>query len=309
MLNNYRIYRRKQDLGSRINQLHSTEQLAVGILDTGTKEQLVENLDWFVQNMNYALHVVTQEDRIDILAMQEAYKEVTFLVFTTMTFNGEKINAVANECHTNYFLIVRSDLLLVRFDGPQLLSRMGQAEHPAALAVVLANANKEIIPCVRAPHISERELDPLSAFPNMQNDNPLLTLYPVMGLGLYDRALFQRLRGYDEQILSEYWQALDWGIRCYLFGYKVEITQSLLMQFPDRESVVEDRSECEGFKRCYTKALSVNQINGKNIVHRYKGYVDKQVLSEEVKKRMLWLQKTDFTRLCKEWKSMSEELM
>lgn len=40
-----------------MNQLHNTEQLAIGILDTGTPEQLIENLSWYVENMNYALHV------------------------------------------------------------------------------------------------------------------------------------------------------------------------------------------------------------------------------------------------------------
>ena len=308
MTSNYRIYRRRLDLGSRINQLHSTEQLAIGILDTGTAEQLTENLLWYVQNMNYALHVVTQEGRLDIQAMQEAYKEVTFLVFPSSSLTGEKINAVANECQTSYFLIVRSDLLLVRFDGVALFSLMREKEAPAALASLIANMDKEIVPTIRSPHLEARKIAPRSHFPSLDAPGGENTLYPVMALGMYDRALFQRLRGFDEKIHSEYFQVLDWGIRCYLLGHTVKATGHLLMQFTDRLSVIEDRSESEGFKRCYTKALSIQQIKGKNLIRKYKGFIDKDALSDEVKKRLLWLQKSDFFQMLEHWEFPAEVL-
>jgi len=308
MTSNYRIYRRRLDLGSRIHQLHSTEQLAIGILDTGTPEQLEENLSWYVEHMNYALHVVTQEGRLDITAMQEAYKAVTFLVFPSSALTGEKINAVANECHTSYFLIVRSDLLLVRFDGAALFALMAEKGAPAALASLIANMDKEIAPTLRSPHLEERRLEPRSHFPTEGAPGGENTLYPVMALGLYDRALFQRLRGFDEKIHSEYFQALDWGIRCYLLGHTIQATSHLLMQFADRQSIIEDRSESEGFKRCYTKALSIQQIKGKNLIRKYKGFVDKEALSDEVKKRLLWLLKSDFFQLLEHWQFPAEEL-
>lgn len=300
-MTNYRIYRRKQEIGKRINRLHNIEQLAIGILDTGTPEQLRESLDWYVEEMNYSLHVVTQEGRFDILALQQTYKDVTFLVFTTHAFTGEKVNAVANECQANLFLIVRSDLLLAKFNGDFLLSAMSESDHPAAFCAVIANANREIVPCLRKPRMIGRELDPASDFPSPDAAVTYSTLYPVYCLGLYDRALFQRLRGFDEEIHNEYWQALDWGLRCHLYGYDLALNSSLLMQFLDRESVIEDRSEGQGFTRCYTKALSVQQIKGKNVARRYKGYVDKDVYTTEVKKRMVWLQKLDYTMLSNQW--------
>jgi len=308
MTSNYRIYRRRLDLGSRINQLHSTEQLAIGILDTGTAEQLSENLNWYVKHMNYALHVVTQEGRHDMQAMQDAYKEVTFLVFPSSSLTGEKINAVANECQTSYFLIVRSDLVLVRFDGAALFSLMREKEAPAALASLIANMDKEIVPTIRSPHLKGRRLDPRSHFPTIDAPGGENTLYTVMALGMYDRALFQRLRGFDERIHSEYFQVLDWGIRCYLLGHTVKATGHLLMQFPDRQSIIEDRSEREGFERCYTKALSIQQVKGRNLIRKYKGFIDKDALSDEVKKRLLWLQKTDFFQLLEHWEFPPEVL-
>ena len=117
--------------------MHNTEQLAVGILDTGSLEQLTSCLDWYTSEMNFSLHVVTQEGRFDLTSMQEAYKDVTFLVFTSHTFTGEKVNAVANECRTNLFLIVRSDLLLVKFDGPACWTQWRKATIRLRLPLLL----------------------------------------------------------------------------------------------------------------------------------------------------------------------------
>ena len=302
MLSNYRIFRRKQELGARITRLHSTEVLAVGILYSSSVQDLMETLDWYVQNMNHSLHVITQEGKLDIPALQKRYKDVTFLVFAGNAFTGEKINALANECQTNLFLVVRSDVILARFNGQLLLSKMSESDHPAAFCAVVANAYREIIPCLRIPRLIGKELDPDSDFPILDEQQIQHTLYPLMCLGLYDRALFQRLRGFDEEIHSEYYQALDWGLRCHLLGYDLAMSSSLLMQFTDRESVIEDRSDCKGYERCYTKALSVHQMGERNIVKKFKGPFDKAAYQNEVKKRMVWLQKRGFSTLVEQWK-------
>ena len=62
----YSIISRKQDIGQLINQLHREEFLAVGIMDTGTPEDLLATLDWFVGNFNYCLHVVSQTERFNV---------------------------------------------------------------------------------------------------------------------------------------------------------------------------------------------------------------------------------------------------
>ena len=53
--------------------------------------------------------------------------------------------------------------------------------------------------------------------------------------------------------------------------------------------------------RFYTKALSIKRVSGKNMVSKWKPYVDKKVLSEEVKKKQVNLQKTDFFTLIEKW--------
>lgn len=300
MQNNYRIYHRKQDLGKRISQLHREEQLAIGILDVGTAQELENSIAWYVANMNCCLHVITQDDRIQIQEMQEAWPEITWLVFSSVTTLGERLNALADECYTTYFMVVRSDQEMLRFEGTVLMPMMSRPDHPAVLAPVLSNMLGELLPSVRAPHLRGKDLDPISFMPGPDNT---ATLYPFLGLGIYDRALFQRLRGYDEQIISNYWQCLDFGARCWLYGYQILTVHTLALEFPGRQSVIEDRSEQPGVERCYTKLLSVQQIGGKNFVHKWRRHTDKALLNDEVRKRMAVLFKTDFFTLIKTWKS------
>jgi len=303
-VNNYRIYHNKQDFESRIRSLHDNPLLAVGLLDVGTPEQLERSLAWYVENLDYDIHVMTREDHVNINEIQERYPSVTFIVFTSRGFSGEKINAFASECKTNYFLIVRSDGDLIRFDGEKLFAMMEKQEHPAMVVPVLANSAKEIVPCVRIPKLKDGRIDHDCAFPNMLDDTKVDTLYPLVGLGLYDRALFQRLRGFDEQIHSEYWQALDWGIRCWEFGYPLYVCQTLLLQFPDRLSIIEDLTEMEGYRRCCTKALGVKQdISGKNTARKPRQDFDKDAFRNEVKTRLLWLVKQDYAHLVSCWVS------
>lgn len=292
---------RKQDLGFRISSLYKQKQFAVGILDFGTREDLEHTLDWYTENMNLSLHVLTTEYRMEEYGIQAKYPEVTFIVFSADTTTGEYVNAMANECYTDYFLIVRSDMELIAFDGAALLSIMAGKEHPMVICPVMLSSDAEVMPTLRAPYLRGKEVDPQSFMPTIDSDKEERTLYPVLQSGLYDRALFQRLRGYDTEIQSEYYQSIDLGTRAWLFGYSVKLTRALAVRFPKRVSVIEDRSECVGMNRFYTKALSIKRISGKNLVSKWKPYVDRDVLSSEIKKKQINLQKIDFFTLIEKW--------
>lgn len=300
-MSSYRMVFRKQDLGFRISSLYKQKQFAVGILDFGTKEELEKSLGWYLGNMNLSLHVLTTEYKMEQYDIQSKYPEVTFIVFSNDTSTGEYINAMANECFTDYFLIVRSDMELIAFDGNRLLSIMAGKDHPVVICPVMLSGDAEVMPTLRAPFLRGRDVDPQAFLPDLDNPDEEKTLYPVLQSGLYDRALFQRLRGYDTEIMSEYYQSIDLGTRSWLFGYSIKLTSALAIQFPNRVSVIEDRSECLGMSRFYTKALSIKRIAGKNLVAKWKPYVDKDCLVNEIKKKQVNLQKTDFFTLVEKW--------
>ena len=292
----YSIISRKQDIGQLINQLHREEFLAVGIMDTGTVEDLFATLDWFVGNFNYCLHVVSQSERFPVDEMQARYPDVTFIVFPKAPSLAERVNALADVCMTTYFLTMRSDTNMMNFDWKPLEAKMKAEDHPAMICPWIFNKSNEEIPTLRAPHMRGKEVEPLSFMPSAKcHEN----LYPFLGIGLYDRALFQRLRGYDEEISGAYWQTLDFGVRCWLYGYPVYTMSDIAVLFYSKQFLIEDRSEQQGFERFYSKALSVHQIKGRNFIRKGPKMIGK-VINEEVKPR-IGLYKTDFQALCETW--------
>lgn len=300
-MSSYKIFFRKQDLGFRISSLYKQKQFAIGILDFSTKEDLERTIEWYLSNMNLSVHVLTTSYKMEEYDIHTKYPEVTFIVFSNDTTTGEYINAMADECYTDYFLIVRSDTDLIAFDGASLLSIMSGKDHPMICCPIMLSSEAEVMPTLRTPFIKGKEVDPQSFEPNVESTTEERTLYPVLACGLYDRALFQRLRGFDTEIGSEYYQTLDLGTRAWLFGYSVKITRSFVLQFPKRVSIVEDRSDCLGMDRFYTKALSIKRIAGKNLITKWKPYVDKDILINEVKKKQINLQKIDFFTLSAKW--------
>lgn len=300
-MSSYRIIYHKQDIALRLSSLYRQPQLAIGILDLGTKKELISTLDWYLENMNNSLHVMTTEDSLEQEDITSRYPDVTFIVFKNATTAGEYINSFANECYATYFLIVRTDCTLIAFDGEKLMGIMGEKNHPAMITPVMLSSDGNVLPTLRAPHLRGKDVDPLSFEPDISTDKMVNNLYPLMEIGLYDRALFQRLREYDTEISGEYYQALDYGVRCYLMGYSIATTKSLAILFPQRVTLIEDRTECEGMNRFYTKALSIRRIAGKNIAEKWKPYVDKKLYNEEVKKKQITLQKVDFKTLIERW--------
>lgn len=294
----YSVISRKQDISQLINQLHREEFLAVGIMDTGTVDDLQTTLSWFVENFNYCLHVVSSNDRFNVEEMQAIYPDVTFIVFPKAPSLAERVNALADVCMTTYFLTMRSDTNLMSFDWKPLEARMREEEHPAMLCPWVYNKSNEEIPTLRTPLINGKEVEPVSFMPSAECS---ANLYPFLGIGLYDRALFQRLRGYDEDITGAYWQTLDFGVRCWLYGYPIYTVSQMAVLFYSKQFLIEDRSEQQGFERFYSKALSVHQVKGHNYIRRGPK-TSKRVINEEVKPR-IGLYKTDFRTLCENWKN------
>lgn len=301
-MSTYRIIYRKQDLGRRLTQLYRQEQLSIGLIDISTKEDLRSSLDWYIKNMDVPVNVILTESRLEEDPIYKDYPDATFIVFKNPVTTGEYINALANECYSTYFLALRTDMQLIAFDGRALMNIMEEREHPVVVCPIMLSSDGEVSPIIRVPRINGREVDPLPFMPNLEGSDRELTLYPVMEIGLYDRALFQRLKSYDILISGDYYQAMDFGVRCFLFGYSIVVSKAFAVLFPEKLSIIEDKSECMGMNRFYTKALSVKRIAGKNTATKWKPYFDKEAFVEEVKNKQINLQKTDFFTLCQEWK-------
>lgn len=290
MEQNYQVLTRRA-------QLNKEEFLAVGIMDTGSKADLENTILWYKKYFNYCIHVITQTNRFTQDELTQTYSNVSFILFDKAPTLAERVNALANTCMTTYFLLVRSDTELVELNWHSIMELFKPANHPVCVTPLIFNKDKELVPTVRAPRFKDDDIDPMSFMPSHGNDT---NLYPFLGVGIYDRALFQRLRGFDELLLGAYWQSLDFGVRTWLYGYSVCSTNNLAFIFPNKQYLIEDRSETKNAERFYTKALGVKLVRDR--IHLKKAYkVDKHLLAEEVKPKLA-LYKTDFDHLIANWK-------
>ncbi|MGI6432280.1 MAG: hypothetical protein ACOXZ4_00200 [Sphaerochaetaceae bacterium] len=297
MTNNYQLYHRIQDIGRRIRTLHRDQTLAVGIIAVENGDSLATSIDQLCdQFSSMSLFVLMHQGQGDVLSLRNRFAKINFIVFSEPASFASMANVLANESYSTYFLLTRSDLRQKSIDIEASIQLLHRSDRPVAITAHLTNRLGESIPIIQAPFIRKELLDPLSFMPSGTLEP---TLYPFLGVGLYERALFQRIRGFDELIETEYWQQLDFGLRCWLYGYPILCNPAMNWFFPQRQFIIEDRTCVGGIVRVHTKALGVRQMNGKNYPKRGGKYFDSE-LFKEVKKRLA-LYKNDFTQLMDKW--------
>jgi len=284
-------------VGNLISVQTKEEVLAIAIMDTGTEKDLEETIMWYSVNFNHGIHVVTTEERFNSMNLNSRFQDVTFITFETNPSLGERANAVADVSVASYFFLTRSDVELVDLNFRQIREMMSCEKHPVALSPLIFNKNKELFPSVRVPKLGKNNsIEVLSYSPSKNVD---ANLCPFLGIGLYDRALFQRLRGYDTEIESPYFQCLDFGTKCWMYGYPIFSVSDLVIKFVSKQFIIEDRSESAGTDRFYTRALSVKKVHDKLVVRQQFG-LNNRLIRQDIKKKA-GLYKTDFESLCKSW--------
>ena len=128
-MSDYRVVHQRQDVGFRISSLYRQQQLAVGLLDLSSKEDLVESLRWYSENMSIPLYVITLQSRMEEDDWASRFPDANFIVFKQSATTGEYINAFADECYASYFLVVRTDSSLIAFEGEKLMAAMAEKKY------------------------------------------------------------------------------------------------------------------------------------------------------------------------------------
>ncbi|MDR0551828.1 MAG: hypothetical protein LBG72_07400 [Spirochaetaceae bacterium] len=81
------------------------------------------------------------------------------------------------------------------------------------------------------------------------------TLYPFDAAGVYDRARFIRLGGFDDALDSPYWQYLDLGLRAWLWGEEIRCDKPLRLSV-EGQIHREDTTADASYRRFFLKNLA-----------------------------------------------------
>lgn len=166
---------------------------------------------------------------------------------------GEQINIAIREASGSHILVLWDDMDLQVIGKTGRLFAMAAEQKVLCSIPVLMNSKKESIPIRLAPVFSGRKLDVIS-LGSVKNETP--TLYPFDYCGIYNREKFLLSNGFDTEILSPYWQKMDFGFRAFLWGEKIQCYTGIKIAYQN-EIPGEDTSIDDSYKRFFLKNLAL----------------------------------------------------
>jgi hypothetical protein len=223
---------------------------------------------------DYVLSMETAGERYDIEELVGLFPFVRFVMFKDSPNIGQQINVAAAESDTPLFFVLWNDFHpVLSLDAGRIVERLlskttGMEGNPAETAVetsenrrpfvrlctvpVIQNSRFEILPTAHIPVVDGRKFGTAPFAPVKESDP---TLYPFDASGVYDRARFISLGGFDAKLDSQHWQLLDFGMRAWLWGEEIRCTQHIRFIL-DGAVRAEDSTAGDSYLRFFLKNLA-----------------------------------------------------
>ncbi|MCR4733446.1 MAG: hypothetical protein K5829_00355 [Treponema sp.] len=237
-------------IGGRQNDSLDCLNISVILLNSSGshfKLQLFENL--LSCNFHSIISIENDASNFSIDDVSKRFPSVKFIIPLEKASDGEMINIAMSEIQTDYVLVLRDSLYIpAGLILPHLADRLLEND-PFCIAPRLMDKNKSAVTmqCSPSAEKSHFVIDRSKLVTDMMN-----TLYPYDYIALYNRKKFIRLGGFDYTIKSPYWQLLDFSIRAWLWGEKINLSTILQLSYLD-EIPVEDKTVNLDYIRYYLK--------------------------------------------------------
>jgi len=197
------------------------------------------------------LWIETSEPSPDVESLSHDFPDIRFLLLKAPCTIGERINIGMAESRAPLVLVLWSDTRLSAF-SPKILDVIEKSG--ALCSVPLSQtANRELLPSWQAPQWRRRRFIVAFRIPHTDGES---VLYPFDYCGVYNNQKFSQSGGFDAKIANPYWQKLDFGMRCFLWGERIQGTTAISIQYtgsPPEEETTPD----EGYKLFWLKNIAV----------------------------------------------------
>ena len=191
-------------------------------------------------------------ESFDLEELSLRFPTVKFLTLKESVGPGESINLALDELACERFVVLWNDMRIVSGASPVRVVERQASEPFLCLAPSLQNGRFETLPTLVAPAFFRGSVKTISFAPAREGAP---SLYPFDYVGIYDRDRFVRLGGFDPTIVSPYWQLLDFGFRCQLWGESIRSTTAFRLRY-EGDLPAEDATIDEGYKLFYLKNLA-----------------------------------------------------
>jgi hypothetical protein len=197
------------------------------------------------------LWVENAEPSPDVESLSHDFPDVRFLLLKAPSTIGERVNIGIAESRAPLVLVMWSDTRLSDF-APKALDLMEKSGALCSVPVALT-PHQETLPSWQAPQWKRRRFVVAFRIPRRDGER---VLFPFDFCGVYNRLKFSQSAGFDAKIANPYWQKLDFGMRCFLWGEKIQGTTGMSLTYtgsPPEEETTPD----EGYKLFWLKNIAV----------------------------------------------------
>ncbi len=193
------------------------------------------------------------EPSTEMETLAHDFPDVRFLLFKGSGTIGERVNIGITEARSPSVLVLWSDTRLTEL--PAGVQRGFEDSGVICWVPLARNIRSEAIPSWQSPQWKRRKLSLAFRVPQRTVEP---TLYPFDYCGLYNREKFSQSGGYDPAIANPYWQKLDFGLRCFLWGERIRGNRDIALTYTGSPPE-EDTTPDEGYKRFWLKNLAVRR--------------------------------------------------
>ncbi|HTZ50408.1 MAG TPA: hypothetical protein VMF68_02060 [Spirochaetia bacterium] len=227
--------------------------LVLGRGDRLFKAELLKDL--LARSLGEVLWVEASEASPDVEPLSREFPQVRFLLVADDSTPGDRVNIGMEEARAPMVMVMWSDTRLAAFPD----AGIGPLEKSGVLCTVpvARTSRDEPVPSWQAPLWKKRRFSLAWHAPRSDGQR---VLFPFDYCGLYHRLKFSQTGGFDAEVANPYWQKLDFGLRCFLWGERVLGSLKIAITYtgaPPEENTTPD----QGYKKTWLKNLAVRTRN------------------------------------------------
>ncbi len=188
---------------------------------------------------------------VDVEPLSHEFPQVRFLLVTGACTPGDQVNIGIDEARAPLVMVLWSDTRLADFPSGEIAAM----EKSGVLCSIPAarNSRGEPIPSWQAPQWRKRRFSVGYHAPRAEGQR---VLFPFDYCGLYHRLKFSQTGGFDPAVSNPYWQKLDFGLRCFLWGERLLGTMKISLTYTGTPPE-QDATPDAGYKQVWLKNLAV----------------------------------------------------
>ncbi|MCG8451759.1 MAG: hypothetical protein MI717_01100 [Spirochaetales bacterium] len=195
----------------------------------------------------------------DVDALVRRHENLRFIVFSRSSNTGARIDAAFREAVSDHVFVLHGDMTLKAADISSRVFAKIADRNRVCTVPVFRDGRGELLPSVIGPVPGSK--GQFDFQPVLPESRELPTLVPWDYAGIYKKDLHMAVGGFDARIEESWWQVMEYGMRCWLFGDGPVTHPSLRVGYLDYSPSL-DASTGAGYRRFFLKTLAIRFRGG-----------------------------------------------